>query len=623
MVVDGLDVALEPESQSAAVGTAVTYTLVLTNHLETAETYTLTAEGAAVAGADVSLPPTVTVSAGSSESLPVTVTAAADGFYPFTIQAQSGLAADGDSAVLEATGSWAVEVALAPASAVGGPLTPAVFTVTVTNQGNLADSYDLDVALPAGWTHQFKVNGVEIDSLSLVPELFNAAEVLLLVTPPAGEAPGSYDVAVSAQSQSNSGVSDTADGTVQVQTRGVDVSITPASTTMLPTDSGLWQVTITNTGTVADSYWLTTTGFIGPFGDFSANPVALNAGQSATVQLTAEGLDLMLPATYPFGVGAVSQNNALIRNEAAAEVTFESLEAVAVGWVPAGQTVMDTLTAEFMMVITNSGNVATTYDLGLNLPAGVAAQMGIEQLWLPAHVAAHVLVSVEAEGPGVYLIEGTADSTTSAANGSSTATLEVVFTNLPPSAEAGGDQTADEGETVNFNGTANDPEGQPLEIRWDFGDGTTANGTLTPSHVYDDDGQFTVTLVVTDVTGLSDSDTLLVTVDNVAPMVEAGADQTAEVGDTVSLDPATFSDPGAADTHTATINWGDGTIEAGTVDQANDTVSGSHVYSQAGVYTVTVTVVDDDGGEDSDSFTVTIAGADTYYLYMPAVFKPN
>src|SRR5690606_6296187 len=49
MVVDGLDVALEPDIQSAAVGTAVTYTLVLTNHLETAETYTLTAEGAALA----------------------------------------------------------------------------------------------------------------------------------------------------------------------------------------------------------------------------------------------------------------------------------------------------------------------------------------------------------------------------------------------------------------------------------------------------------------------------------------------------------------------------------------------------------------------------------------------
>jgi hypothetical protein len=36
---------------------------------------------------------------------------------------------------------------------------------------------------------------------------------------------------------------------------------------------------------------------------------------------------------------------------------------------------------------------------------------------------------------------------------------------------------------------------------------------------------------------------------------------------------------------------------------------------------VTVTVVDDDGGESSDTFTVIVTGSDTYYLYMPAVFK--
>jgi PKD repeat protein len=192
---------------------------------------------------------------------------------------------------------------------------------------------------------------------------------------------------------------------------------------------------------------------------------------------------------------------------------------------------------------------------------------------LPAHMAAVIMVTIQADGPGLYQIGGTADSTTSPATGSGTATLEVIFTNLPPSADAGVNQTADEGQSVAFNGTANDPEGQPLEILWDFGDGTTTGGPLTPSHVYGDDGQFTVTLVVTDVTGLRDSDTLLVSVDNVAPKVNAGLNQNAFEGDTVSLEPATFTDPGTADTHTAVINWGDGTIEPGTVNQATNTVS--------------------------------------------------
>ncbi|MFZ0545939.1 MAG: PKD domain-containing protein, partial [Candidatus Promineifilaceae bacterium] len=601
-LIDGLDVTIEPDSQIAPAGTAVTYTLVVTNNLTTAQTYTLTAEGAA----NVTLPPTVFVSGSSSASLPVTVSADADGYFPFTVSAENGSAAESDSAVLIATGSRAVDLTLSPALAVGGPETPAVFTVTVSNLGDVSDIYDLAASVPAGWSYEFRDNGGAIDSLSLTPAIFHTADILLFVTPPAGETPGNYSVDVTAQSQSSLGVSDTASGTVQVQTRGVDISIDPVNTTMLPTDTGQWQVTITNTGSVADSFWLTTTGFIGPFSAFAANPVALNAGQSTTVQLTADGLDFALPNTYQFGVVAESQNNALIKNEVIANITFENFEAVEVGWIPASQTITDTLSTTFLMVITNTGNLATTFDFGLNLPPGLTGQFGTTQLPLPAHVAAGVLVTVQADGPGVYMIEGTADSATSAATDSSTATLEVVFTTLPPSADAGNDQTADEGQTVSFNGTASDPEGQPLDILWDFGDGATATGTLTPTHAYDDDGQFAVTLTVTDDTGLSDSDTLTVTVSNVAPTVNAGSNQMADEGDTVSLDPATFTDPGSADTHTATIDWGDGTVEAGTVNQANNTVSGSHVYDDNGSYTVTVTVTDDDSGSDSDTFTVTV-----------------
>ena len=53
------------------------------------------------------------------------------------------------------------------------------------------------------------------------------------------------------------------------------------------------------------------------------------------------------------------------------------------------------------------------------------------------------------------------------------------------------------------------------------------------------------------------------TVSNVAPVVNAGADQTAAEGATVSLAPATFTDAGTRDTHTATIDWGDGTAVRG------------------------------------------------------------
>jgi hypothetical protein len=61
---------------------------------------------------------------------------------------------------------------------------------------------------------------------------------------------------------------------------------------------------------------------------------------------------------------------------------------------------------------------------------------------------------------------------------------------------------------------------------------------------------------------------------------------------------ADFTDPGVLDTHTATWDWGDGTISEGVVTEADGsgTVTGDHTYTAAGVYVVTLALQDDDGG---------------------------
>ncbi len=83
-------------------------------------------------------------------------------------------------------------------------------------------------------------------------------------------------------------------------------------------------------------------------------------------------------------------------------------------------------------------------------------------------------------------------------------------------------------------------------------------------------------------------------------------------GDAVDLN-VSFTDVGTQDTHTATIDWGDG---AGpqpvlvTQGSGSGSISVPHTYGDNGVLTVTVTVTDDDSGSDSGQATITVLNVD-------------
>ncbi|MGZ6972458.1 MAG: PKD domain-containing protein [Acidimicrobiia bacterium] len=215
---------------------------------------------------------------------------------------------------------------------------------------------------------------------------------------------------------------------------------------------------------------------------------------------------------------------------------------------------------------------------------------------------------------GTYIVVVTVNDK----DGGKTSKSTTVVVSGPPTASAGGPYSGTEGTPKVLAGSASDPDGDPLAIGWTInwaGDpGTTCTATntstLTPSITCDDDAVVTATLSVSDGINAPVVRTATLTVANAAPVVTSPPTPSATpvpIGSAVSVSLG-FADPGANDTHTASISWGDSSSSAGTVTETAGagTVSKSHTYATAGVKTVTVTVTDDNGGTVTSTTTIRV-----------------
>ena len=155
--------------------------------------------------------------------------------------------------------------------------------------------------------------------------------------------------------------------------------------------------------------------------------------------------------------------------------------------------------------------------------------------------------SFTADRAGTY----TAELVVTDSEGNSSAPDQVVIStiNTAPVADAGDDQSISLiGTVVQLDGSQSyDDDGDEITYAWTLSRPAGSNAELddptsaTPSFTADVNGDYTATLVVSD-GDLDAEDTVFVTFDNVAPVADAGNNQTVGVGDTVALDGTGSSD---------------------------------------------------------------------------------
>ena len=191
----------------------------------------------------------------------------------------------------------------------------------------------------------------------------------------------------------------------------------------------------------------------------------------------------------------------------------------------------------------------------------------------------------------------------------SDATYAYIGANQHPIADAGGPYSGNAGQPIVFDGSGSyDPDGTIVSYTWDFGDGYTGSGKIV-THAYSTGGTYTVTLIVTDDDGATDSDTTSATIPggNLAPNApqRPSGPTIGNVWNTYTY--TTYATDPEGDKVRYCFDWGDGTTTWTLLYDSGQTVSAQHTWGYQGSYYIRVMAEDEHGAQSDWSEPLPIA----------------
>jgi PKD repeat protein len=151
--------------------------------------------------------------------------------------------------------------------------------------------------------------------------------------------------------------------------------------------------------------------------------------------------------------------------------------------------------------------------------------------------------------------------------------------------------------TVYVDGSgSSDIDGTVVDYMWDWGDGSMMDSGVTAMHTYAADGWYTITLTVTDNEGLtgSSSQDVYANAPNIPPVAMF---TTSVYGLDVTADASGSYDPDGVIV-SYDWDWGDGSMGSGVI--------ATHTYAMSGLYTVQLTVTDNEGASGTASADVLV-----------------